>query len=139
MDLKKLLNVSKPVRYIGGELNSFIKTDNNLLDFCLIFPDIYEIGSSHVGYKILYERINKSDKLFCQRFFAPWKDALEYFGNDIFVSLETKKPLNEFDVLGFSVHYEMSYTTILSILKYSKIPYKSVDRKEDYPIIMAGG
>ena len=139
MDLKKLLNISKPARYIGGELNSFIKEDDNLLDFCLIFPDIYEIGSSHVGYKILYERINKSDKVYCQRFFAPWKDALEYFGSDIFVSLEKKKPLNEFDVLGFSIHYEMSYTTILSILKYSKIPYKSVERQEEYPIIMAGG
>ena len=62
MNIKHLLNVSKPVRYIGGELNSFIKGKDNLLDFCLIFPDIYEIGSSHVGYKILYERINNSDK-----------------------------------------------------------------------------
>ena len=69
MNIKQLLNISKPVRYIGGELNSCVKNNKNLLDFCLIFPDIYEIGSSHVGYKILYERINKSDKIYCQRFF----------------------------------------------------------------------
>lgn len=139
MNIKQLLNVSKPVRYIGGELNSCVKNNKNLLDFCLIFPDIYEIGSSHVGYKILYERINNSDKIYCQRFFAPWKDALEHFGKDIFVSLETHKPLKEFDVLGFSTHYEMSYTTLLAILKYSGITYKSIDRTEDDPIIMAGG
>lgn len=139
MNIKELINVSKPARYIGGELNSIIKDSDNLLDFCLIFPDIYEIGSSHVGYKLLYERVNKSDKVYCQRFFAPWKDALDYFGKDIFISLEKSKPLSEFDVLGFSIHYEMSYTTVLGILKYSEIPYKTADRGENYPIIMAGG
>ena len=103
MNIKELINVSKPARYIGGELNSIIKSDNDLLNFCLIFPDIYEIGSSHVGYKLLYERVNKSDKVYCQRFFAPWKDVLDYFGKDIFRSLEKSKPLDEFDVLGFSI------------------------------------
>ncbi len=139
MNIKELINVSKPARYIGGELNSIIKSDNDLLNFCLIFPDIYEIGSSHVGYKLLYERVNKSDKVYCQRFFAPWKDALDYFGKDIFRSLEKSKPLDEFDVLGFSIHYEMSYTTVLAILKYTGIPYKTADRNENYPIIIAGG
>lgn len=139
MNIKELINVSKPARYIGGELNSIIKDSDNLLDFCLIFPDIYEIGSSHVGYKLLYERVNKSDKIYCQRFFAPWKDALDYFGKDIFRSLEKSKPLLEFDVLGFSIHYEMSYTTVLATLKYAGIPYKTADRNENYPIIMAGG
>ena len=139
MNIKELINVSKPARYIGGELNSIIKSDNDLLNFCLIFPDIYEIGSSHVGYKLLYERVNKSDKVYCQRFFAPWKDVLDYFGKDIFRSLEKSKPLDEFDVLGFSIHYEMSYTTVLAILKYTGIPYKTADRNENYPIIIAGG
>lgn len=139
MDIKKLVNVSKPARYLGGELNSIIKNNKNLLNFCLIFPDVYEIGSSHVGYKILYERVNESDKVYCQRFFAPWKDALAYFGKEIFVSLEKSYPLNRFDVIGFSIHYEMSYTTTLAILKYSEIPYKTIDRNDNYPIIMAGG
>lgn len=139
MNIKELINVSKPARYIGGELNSIMKDNNNLLDFCLIFPDIYEIGSSHIGYKLLYERVNKSDKVYCQRFFVPWKDALDYFGKDIFISLEKSKPLSEFDVLGFSIHYEMSYTTVLATLKYAGIPYKTADRNENYPIIMAGG
>ena len=139
MDVKQLINVSKPVRYIGGELNSIIKEEPNLLNFCLIFPDIYEIGSSHVGYKLLYERVNMSEKIYCQRFFAPWKDALDYFGSDIFVSLEKYTPLKEFDVLGFSIHYEMSYTTVLAILKYANIECRSENRTEDDPIIMAGG
>ena len=87
MNIKELINVSKPARYIGGELNSIMKDNNNLLDFCLIFPDIYEIGSSHIGYKLLYERVNKSDKVYCQRFFVPWKDALDYFGKNIVVPI----------------------------------------------------
>ncbi len=139
MNVKQLINVSKPVRYIGGELNSIIKNQDNLLNFCLIFPDIYEIGSSHVGYKLLYERVNMSEKVYCQRFFAPWKDALDYFGKEIFRSLETSKPLKEFHVLGFSIHYEMSYTTVLAVLKHSSIPYRTKDRDESDPIIMAGG
>lgn len=139
MKLSKLINVSKPARYLGGELNSINKNQDNLLNFCLIFSDIYEIGTSHVGYRILYELVNKSDKVYCQRFFAPWKDALDYFGSEIFVSLEKKKPLREFDVLGFSLHYEMSYTTTLAILKHSGISIYSTERKEDDPVIMAGG
>ncbi len=139
MNIKELINVSKPARYIGGELNSIIKNDMDLLNFCLIFPDIYEIGSSHVGYKLLYERVNKSEKVYCQRFFAPWKDALDYFGKDIFRSLEKSMLLSDFDVLGFSIHYEMSYTTVLSILKHAGIPYRTTDRDDDSPIIMAGG
>ena len=126
MNIKELINVSKPARYIGGELNSVIKNDNNLLSFCLIFPDIYEIGSSHVGYKLLYERVNQSDTVYCQRFFAPWKDALDYFGKDIFRSLEKSMLLSEFDVLGFSILYVMSYTTVLALFKYAGIPYNTV-------------
>ena len=139
MDLSKLINVTKPARYIGGEINSFMKDDENLLKFCLIFPDIYEIGTSHVGYRILYELINKTDTVYCERFYAPWKDAVDYFKGEIFVSLETHRPLKEFDVLGFSFNYEMSYTTALSILKHSNIPIKSSDRIESDPLIIAGG
>lgn len=137
--MNELIKVSKPARYIGGELNSVIKDEKDILNFCLIFPDIYEIGSSHVGYRILYELVNKSDKIYCQRFFAPWKDALDTFASDIFISLEKKRRLKDFDVLGFSLHYEMSYTTALAILKYSSIPLRSGDRDNSFPIIIAGG
>lgn len=136
----KLLKVSKPTRYIGGEHNSVVKENiENYLNFCLTFPDIYEIGSSHVGYKLLYELVNRSDKVYCERFFAPWPDAIEILDEDAFRSLETKRPLNDFHVLGFSMHYELCYTTVLSIMKHSGIPLRSADRGEDYPIILAGG
>lgn len=136
----KLLNVSKPVRYLGGEQNSVIKSESEkLLKFCLTFPDIYEIGSSHVGYRLLYELVNASDKVYCERFFAPWVDAIEVLGADSFVSLETKRPLASFDVLGFSMHYEMCYTTVLGILRHSGIPLKSSERLETDPIIIGGG
>lgn len=136
----KLLNVSKPVRYLGGEQNSVIKLESeNLLKFCLIFPDIYEIGSSHVGYRLLYELVNASDKVYCERFFAPWVDAVEILGANSFVSLETKRPLGKFEVLGFSMHYEMCYTTVLGILRHSGIPLKSCERQETDPLVIGGG
>ncbi len=137
---KELLNISKPARYIGGEMNAVIKDNaQELLSFCLIFPDTYEIGSSHVGYRLLYELVNKSDKIYCRRFFAPWVDAVETLGSKAFVSLEDKKPLKQFDVLGFSLHYEMSYTTTLAIMKHAGITLRSADRADDEPIIIAGG
>lgn len=136
----KLLNVSKPVRYLGGEQNSTVKEESeNLLNFCLTFPDIYEIGSSHVGYRLLYELVNMSPKIYCERFFAPWPDAVEALGGEVFVSLETKRPLKAFDVVGFSMHYEMCYTTVLGIMKMSGIPLKSEDRGAEHPLIFAGG
>lgn len=136
----KLLKVSKPVRYIGGEHNSVVKENiEKYLTFCLTFPDIYEIGSSHVGYRLLYELVNYSDKVSCERFFAPWPDAKEVLGNEAFCSLETKRPLKDFDVLGFSMHYELCYTTVLGIMKSSGIPIRSTDRDKGYPIILAGG
>lgn len=134
---KSLLKISKPSRYIGGELNTY-KKKKDALNFCLIFPDIYEIGSSHIGFKLLYDILNQSNDIYCQRFFAPWVDAIEAFGEDIFVSLEEGMPLNQFDIIGFSLQYEMCYTTVLSILKYSNIPLYSKDRVNE-PIIIAGG
>lgn len=137
MSDKRLFNVSKPARYIGGELNSFL-AKSGCLNFCLIFPDIYEIGSSHVGYRLLYDLVNKSESISCQRFFAPWTDALALLKEDVFCSLEERKPLKDFDVLGFSMQYEMCYTTVLAILKHSGIPLRSAERDKE-PIIMAGG
>jgi len=136
-DLNKLLQVSKPVRYIGQELNTACKK-GDFLKVCLAFPEVYEIGMSHLGLKILYESLNSSDLIFAERFFMPWVDAIKLFKKDIFVSLETGRPLDEFDLIGFSLQYELSYTNLLSILKRSEIPINSSDRGGK-PIVVTGG
>jgi len=137
----KLLDISTPARYIGGEINAIKKIDyKNLFNFCLIFPDIYEIGSSHLGFRLLYDIINRSEKISCERFFAPWKDLLDTQIDNIFTSIENNQQLKDFDALGFSIAYELSYTTIISILKYADIPIKTQDRlDQQVPIIIAGG
>ncbi len=124
---------------MGSELNSTIKHNNNYLSLCLAFPDVYEIGMSHLGIKILYERLNKSNIIFAERFFMPWVDAIDKLGSEIFVSLETFKPLKDFDILGFSLQYELSYTNILLTLISSKIDVHSQNRSEKSPIVIAGG
>ncbi|WP_022850205.1 TIGR03960 family B12-binding radical SAM protein [Limisalsivibrio acetivorans] len=134
-----LLKVTKPSRYINHEINSFHKGEGERLDFCLIFPDVYEVGMSHIGFKQLYERLNLSDKISAERFFMPWTDAVETLGSDIFTSLESSKPLKEFDVLGFSLQYELSYTNILQTLRMSGIPLRAEDRGEDDPLVFMGG
>ena len=135
----KLLKVSKPLRYAGTEPGRIMKPIDGKLRFCLAFPDIYEIGMSHTGYKLLYYRLNMSEQIFTERFFAPWPDAFEKLGADIMVSLETKTPLSEFHILGFSMQYEMAYTTAVSLLKMADIPVFSAERGEDMPLIVAGG
>ncbi|MEF3255312.1 MAG: TIGR03960 family B12-binding radical SAM protein [Deferribacterales bacterium] len=138
--ISELMKVSKPVRYINNEINSIHKDfEFDYLKVCLIFPDLYEVGMSHLGIKILYESLNSSSKIVAERFFMPWTDALDKFGSDIFLSLESKKKLKEFDILGFSLQYELSYTNVVYILKMSQIPLKSNLRQEDDPIIIAGG
>ncbi|MGA1847527.1 TIGR03960 family B12-binding radical SAM protein [Deferribacter abyssi] len=138
VDRNKLLMVSKPLRYLGGELNSVLK-ESYKLHFCLSFPDVYEVGMSHYGFKLLYEKLNEGSQIACERFFMPWIDAIDRFGNGIFVSLETKTPLKQFDIIGFSLQYELSYTNLLYILKMSDIPIFSRNRKDNDPIIIAGG
>ncbi|KAA0257385.1 TIGR03960 family B12-binding radical SAM protein [Deferribacter autotrophicus] len=138
VDKKELLMISKPLRYIGGELNSVVK-NNYKIRFCLSFPDVYEVGMSHYGFKLLYEKLNECSQIACERFFMPWIDAIDYFGKDIFVSLETNTPLKEFDLIGFSLQYELSYTNLLYIIKMSDIPLLSTERKDSDPIIIAGG
>lgn len=139
--IKRLTNVSKPVRYINNEINSIHKniTSPNILKVCLSFPDLYEVGMSHLGLRILYESLNSSERILSERFFMPWDDAIKEFGKEIFVSLESKKSLREFDVLGFSLQYELSYTNLLFILKMSDIPLLSEKRGDIDPIIIAGG
>ncbi|MDQ0507666.1 radical SAM family uncharacterized protein [Peptoniphilus ivorii] len=137
---KCLKKVEKPARYIGSELNSIYKEDPKLR-FAFCFPDVYEVGMSHLGMQILYFAINEQPHLACERAFAPWPDMAEEMKKESIplYGLESKLPLSEFDVVGFTLQYEMSYTNILYMLDLANIPYKADARREDDPIIIAGG
>lgn len=137
-----LYRVEKPARYIGGELNIVIKEKSKVdVRFAFCFPDVYEVGMSHLGTKILYHNLNKREDTYCERAFAPWPDMEKQLrDNDIpLYTLETKDPLKEFDFIGFTLQYEMSYTNILNMLNLSNIPLRASERDESYPIIIAGG
>lgn len=137
---KLLSGVEKPARYTGAELNMTKKQDA-ALRFALCFPDVYEIGMSHLGSRILYNVLNMREDTICERVFAPWKDmeqAMRLNGLPLF-TLETKRPVAECDALGFSLLYEMCYTNILTMLDLAGIPHFSKDRGEDIPIILCGG
>lgn len=135
-----LKQVEKPARYIGGEWNMTLKTDANFR-FAICFPDVYEIGMSHLGSRILYEVLNDIPGVACERFFCPWSDmeAAMRKENVPLFSLETRRELKDFDVIGFSLLYEMCYTNILTMLSLSDIPFRVSDRKEAFPLIIAGG
>lgn len=139
---KILKSVEKPARYIGKEKNSIVKNfDNTKVRFAFCFPDVYEVGMSHLGMQILYFMINQEDNMLCERVFAPWVDMEEQMrleGIKLF-SLENKRPLNEFDIVGFTLQYEMSYTNILNMMDLGGITLLSKDRKEEEPLIIAGG
>ena len=132
--------VEKPARYTGGELNMTEKTDAEI-KFALCFPDVYEIGMSHLGSRILYNILNKREDTICERAYAPWPDMeAKMRENDIpMFSLETKRRLRDFDIVGFSLLYEMCYTNILTMLDLSGIHFKSAERGEDVPLIVFGG
>jgi radical SAM family uncharacterized protein/radical SAM-linked protein len=133
--------VIKPGRYVGNELNVVKKEVGDKLKFALAYPDIYEIGMSYLGLHILYHIINKRPNILCERVFLPWPDAEEVLRNNsipIF-SLESHTPLKEFDILGFSLSYELNYTGVLNILDLCGIPLFSKDRGDDYPLVIAGG
>jgi len=138
-----LLSVRKPARYIGEEHNIIKKEwDKTDVKVCLCYPDLYEIGMSNLGIKILYHVLNKHDGVLCERSFTPWLDMEEAMlkNNIPLFSLENKAPLSEFDILGFSFSYELSYTNLLTMLSLSKIPFKCQDRHDsNYPLIIAGG
>lgn len=139
---KLLLKVQKPGRYIGGEYNSVQKElREDMLHFAFAFPDIYEVGMSHVGLKILYHLLNEQENIWCERVFAPWTDADAVMKkeNIPLFSLESYTPIKEFDVVGFTLQYEMCYTNVLNMLALGGIALRSEDRKKDEPIIMAGG
>ena len=135
-----LARVEKPARYIGGEWNSIVKERADVR-FALLFPDVYEIGMSHLGSRILYHVLNSEEGVACERAFAPWIDLEQVLReeHEPLFSLETKRPLNEFDILGFSLLYEMCYTNILQMLDLSGIPLLAMERKESDPLVVCGG
>lgn len=139
---KLLLKVQKPGRYVGGELNEIIK-DKNRVDvrFAFCFPDTYEVGMSHLGMKILYSQFNKEDYIWCERVFAPWVDMEEEMikHNIPLYALESGDPVSEFDFIGFTLQYELSFTNMLNMLKLSNVPIKSSERNELKQIVVAGG
>ncbi|MDK2866760.1 MAG: hypothetical protein PWP51_989 [Clostridiales bacterium] len=143
MNLEGLLQrVEKPSRYIGGELNTFNKPlDDNTIRFCFAFPDVYEVGMSHLGMQIIYQLLNGVEDVFCERAFAPWHDmeAMMRENELKLFSLETKTQLGDMDVIGFTLQYELSYTNILNMLNLSGISLLSKDRHERDPLIVAGG
>jgi len=135
-----LSRVEKPARYIGGEWNSIVKEEAELR-FALLFPDVYEIGMSHLGSRILYHALNSADGVACERAFAPWPDMEQVLREEHMplFSLETKRPLGDFDMIGFSLLYEMCYTNILQMLDLSNIALLAKDRKETDPLVICGG
>lgn len=134
--------VEKPARYIGGEVNSVVKTDlDNKVRIGFGFPDVYEVAMSHLGMQILYGLQNSMEDVYCERVFAPWTDMeAQMRENEIeLFTLETKTPVKELDLLSFTLQYELSYTNILNMLSLGNIPLRAKDRKNDDPIIFAGG
>ena len=134
--------VQKPARYIGGELNSVIKDKNSVdIRFAFCFPDTYEVGMSHLGMKILYSLLNSREDTWCERVFAPWVDFEEELKKaDLpLYALESLDPLSDFDIVGFTLQYELSFTNILNMLKLGGIPVFSKDRKDLKNLVVAGG
>jgi len=132
--------VKKPIRYTGGEYNATIKTKRKV-NIAVVFPEVYELGMSNLGIKIVYHLFNHEKDVQCERIFAPWPD----FGDRIRersispYGLETKRPMNDFDLVGFSLQSELCYTTVLYILDLARIPFKADDRSARHPILIAGG
>ena len=137
-----LLSVQKPGRYSGGEINSVIK-DKEKVDvrFAFCFPDTYEIGMSHLGMKILYSQFNSREDIWCERVFAPWVDFEEKMRehNIPLFALESRDSIKDFDFIGFTLQYELSYTNVLNMLDLAGVPLRSEDRKDLSPLVVAGG
>lgn len=134
--------VEKPARYTGGELNSVCKTLNDdMVRFAFCFADLYEIGMSHLGMKILYSLLNEREDVWCERVFAPWIDMEEQMrkNNIPLYALESMDPICDFDFVGFTLQYEMCYTNILNMLDLANIPLLASQRKEGMPFVCVGG
>jgi radical SAM family uncharacterized protein/radical SAM-linked protein len=137
-----LSQIEKPTRYLGGELNSITKDLSTVdLRFALAFPDTYEVGMSHVGSAILYHVLNDQEWIAAERVYAPWPDMEAYLreNSQPLASLENHLPLGEFDVVGFTLQYELSYSNILNMMNLAGIPLRRTDRTDAHPLIIAGG
>ena len=142
LDDEILLNIEKPARYIGGEVNSVMKDKEKVdIRFAMCFPDVYEIGMSHLGIQILYNMFNRREDVWCERVYSPWLDldkVMREKGIPLF-ALESQDPVRDFDFLGITIQFEMCYTNILQVLELSHIPLHAKDRTEAHPIVIGGG
>ena len=137
-----LLKISQPARYIGGEVNMVKKDPSKVaVRFAMCFPDVYEIGMSHLGIQILYDMFNRRDDVYCERVYSPWMDldpSMREQKIPLF-AVESQDPIKNFDFLGITIQYEMCYTNILQVLELSQIPLHAEDRTEEDPIVIGGG
>ena len=137
-----LLKIEKPARYIGNEVNSVMKDKDKIdIRFAMCFPDVYEIGMSHLGIQILYDMFNRREDIWCERVYSPWVDLDEIMRAEQIplFALESQDPIRDFDFLGITIQYEMCYTNILQILDLSQIPLSARDRDDSVPIVIGGG
>ena len=137
-----LLKIEKPARYIGNEVNAVMKDKKDMqVRFAMCFPDVYEIGMSHLGIQILYDMFNRREDVWCERVYSPWTDLDKIMRekNIPLFALESQDPIKEFDFLGITIQYEMCYTNVLQILDLSQIPLHACDRCENDPIVIGGG
>lgn len=137
-----LLSIDKPARYIGNEVNSVTKDLENVnIRFAMCFPDVYEIGMSHLGIQILYDMFNSMEDVYCERVYSPWVDLDKIMRekNIPLFALESQDPIKDFDFLGITIQYEMCYTNILQILELSQMPMLASERGEEFPIVIGGG
>ena len=137
-----LLKIEKPARYIGGEVNSVMKDkDQADIRFAMCFPDVYEIGMSHLGIQILYDMFNRREDVWCERVYSPWRDLDKVMREEKIplFALESQDPIKDFDFLGITIQFEMCYTNILQILDLSQIPLHASERTEKDPIVIGGG
>ena len=137
-----LLKIEKPARYIGNEVNSVMKNKDEVdIRFAFVFPDVYEIGMSHLGIQILYDMLNRRDDIWCERVYSPWTDLDKIMREEKIplFALESQEPIKDFDFIGITIQYEMCYTNILQILDLAQIPMLAKDRTEEHPIVIGGG
>lgn len=137
-----LLNIEKPARYIGNEVNSVMKDKSKVdIRFAMCFPDVYEIGMSHLGIQILYDMFNRREDVWCERVYSPWMDLDKIMREKKIplFALESQDPIKQFDFLGITIQYEMCYTNILQVLDLSGIPLFASERNEEDPIVIGGG
>lgn len=137
-----LMQVEKPARYIGNEVNAVMKNKDEVdIRFAFVFPDVYEIGMSHLGIQILYDMLNRREDIWCERVYSPWTDLDKIMREQQIplFALESQDPIKEFDFIGITIQYEMCYTNILQVLDLAQIPLMAKDRTEDHPIVIGGG